>query len=259
MVLVLVAALAVAGCGGKKHKTESTGTTTTSGKKVKQFKAPSRPQPATATKKPGIKTLAALPKPKKLHHGKSARLRGVEGLSVEQKLAVFANDTGGWWQSQFTQAGVQFTPANVNIVTAPIQNGCGSTITPDYKYVSEYCDADHSVSLPVQTLNTIDQDPKYGDPVVAADVAVSFGFHVLTIIGVNKSGADQAAVTDSALCLSGLYMSTLQDRFDTGDIDKLAAGFPDSSSASVNAFVVGFRSANFSKCVRPGGQPGINP
>ena len=85
MVLVLVAALAVAGCGGKKHKTASTGTTATSGKKVKQFKAPSRPQPATATKKPGIKTLAALPKPKKLHHGTAARLRGVEGLSVEQK------------------------------------------------------------------------------------------------------------------------------------------------------------------------------
>jgi putative neutral zinc metallopeptidase len=259
MVLMLVVALAAAGCGTKKVKPASSGKTTTTAKKNKQFKAPSRPQPASASKKPGKKTFAALPKPKKAHQANSARLKGVEGLTIEQKLTKFAGDTGSFWQDAFTRSNLQFTPATVNIIDSPVTTGCGTTIPPDYKYATDYCSADHSVNLPVQTLNTIDQDPKFGDPVVAGDVAVSFGFHVLTLTGVNKSGVDQAALLDSALCLSGIYMSTLQNRFDPGDIDKLAAGFPDSTGSSVNAFVVGFKTVNYSKCIHPDGTPGVNP
>ena len=263
LVLAVVLALAAAGCGSKKHKTTpaSTGTTKTA-KKNKQFKAPATPQAASAKKKPTKATFKAVPKAKKAHQAKSPQLRGVEGLTIEQKLQMFANDTGAFWQSAFTSAGAQFTPATVNIVESPITNGCGVTVPPDYKYSADYCTTDRSLSLPVQTLNTLDQDQRFGDVVVAADVAVAYGFHVLNLVGLNTSSADQAALLESALCLGGVYTSTLQNRFDPGDIDKLQAGFPDkggSSASNVNAFVVGFSSGSAAKCEAPGGGPGVSP
>jgi Putative neutral zinc metallopeptidase len=257
LIFALVAALAATGCGSSKKKTSRTGPTPTPAAKNKQLKAPATTQPASASKKPNKKTIATLLQTKKPGKGKSPQLKGLEGKSIEEKLQIFANDIGGFWQQAFSGTQVQFQPVTVNLITQPQQTGCG-TLQPTGQFTTYYCSADHTVNLSVPELTTVSQDPRYGDAVVAADVAVSFGFHVEAVTGIRTKQSDQANA-ETAFCLSGVWAYTVQARglFDPGDVDKIASNFQGNTAAFANAFNVGLTTGDPSKCVQPSGSPGL--
>jgi predicted metalloprotease len=245
LLLALAAALVVTGCGSKKKTTSNNSSTSTSAKVNKHIKVPTVKQPTSATAKGKPQSLSALPKAPKPGTGKSPQLKGLEGKTVEDKLALFSQDIASFWQDGFTKANLKFTPATVNIISTSQQVACNppGTINTDDKFGSFYCPTDFSVSLPVGTLTAIDGDERYGDPVVAADVAVGFGFHVLNNIGVYDTKATSEQRLLGATCLSGVWMSYVYRRglLDNGDLDKIASGYPDASAQSqIQAFNTGY-------------------
>jgi predicted metalloprotease len=245
--LALAAALVVTGCGSKKKSSNNpTTTTSTSAKASKHFMAPAVKQPASATAKAKVQSLTALPKAKKAGAGgKAPQLKGLEGKSVEEKLTLFSQDIASFWQDGFTRANLKFTPATVYIITASQQVGCNppGTVSADDKFGSFYCPTDSSLSLPVGTLTAIDSDERYGDAVVAANVAVGFGFHVLNNIGVYDTKATSSQRLLGATCLSGVWMSDVYRRglLDQGDLEKIASGYPDANAQDqIQAFNTGY-------------------
>jgi predicted metalloprotease len=265
---LLVSALAVvlvaAACGSKKDDTTSPPTPPKpSAAKNKQLKAPSTPQPGSASKKADKKTIAQLPKAGKPGEGKTPQLKGLEGKTVEEKLQIFAQDIGDFWQRGFSDTQVKFQPATVYIVTSPQQVGCdppGSVGPNDNPF---YCRSDGSLSLPVDNLTTIDQDPKFGDASVATIVGAFYGLHVENVVGLLKDRTGPE-VFETAICLDGVWARSVykRDLLDPGDLDKvgatLAAAADDSTSAKtlIKAFNAGYTTGNPGNCVQGSGSAG---
>ena len=264
LVLALVAALAAAGCGSKKDETTPPVPTTPGAGKIKHLKVPATPQPASATKKPDKKTIAALPKAPKPGSGKAPQIKGLEGKSIVEKLDLTARDIGGFWQRGFSNTQVKFDRADVYILGGPYQIGCDppGTVKPDDQPF--YCPRESSLYLPVESLKATDEDPQRGDAGMAIIVASFYGFHVENVVGLltDRPGQD---VVETAVCFGGVWASSVYERglLDPGDLDKvgatLAGGSNDANpNALVDAFNAGYADGDPGKCVKSNGNPGTS-
>jgi predicted metalloprotease len=264
LVSALVVVLVAAACGSKKDDTAPSPTPPKpSPAKNKQLKAPSTPQPGSASKKPDKKTIANLPKSGKPGQGKTPQLKGLEGKSVEEKLQIFAQDIGDFWQRGFSNTQVQFQPATVYLVTSPQQIGCdppGSVGPNDNPF---YCGSDGSLSLPVEKLSAIDQNPQLGDASVATIVGAFYGLHVENVVGLLKDRTGQE-VLETAICLDGVWARSIykRDLLDPGDLDKIGATLAteggDAATANklIKAFNAGYTTGDPGKCVQGSGSAG---
>jgi predicted metalloprotease len=259
LIVLLAGALSLAGCGDEKSKPPKPSPAN------KRIKAPAKPQPASATKRPGKATIADLPKAEKPGEGQPAPLKGLEGKSIEEKLEIFAVDIGEFWQRGFSKTRIQFRPATVYIISAPQQIGCDPPGTIDENgnndYASFYCPADSSLSLPVRQFEAIADNPKYGDVGAATHVAIGYGFHVENVAGIWDNGTDEERFF-TAVCLGGVWTSSVYRRglFDPDDAAKIGTAFREQIAPGrrevVQAFVAGFESGNPARCVQSSGDPG---
>jgi predicted metalloprotease len=268
LVVVLAVALAAAGCGSSKsvkgpNDQSSSAKPPPAAKANKQLKAPSAPQTSSATKSPGKRTIQAL-SVEKAGKGKAPQLKGLEGKSIEEKLTIFAQDIGSFWQNGFSEAQVQFEPATTYLVSSPQQIGCDPPGTVSPTDTPFYCAQDSSLSLPVESLDRIDQNDNYGDAAVATIVGAFYGLHVENVVGLLKGRPDRA-VLETAVCLDGVWARSVYKRnlLDPGDLDKIgrtlseSEGEGGSSRTLVDAFNAGYSSGDPGKCVQDSGDPGM--
>ncbi|MDQ6915549.1 MAG: neutral zinc metallopeptidase [Actinomycetota bacterium] len=226
LALACAALLVVAGCGSSKKTSSNTTSTKTTAPAAanRQLTLPKASQPATASGKATAANVTAAP----LSFGKPTRraaLKGLGGKSVADKLALFAGDAGAFWQQVFTKAKLKFEPATVNVIASQQSIGCNPPGTVKSTDAPVYCVADSSIDLPVDSLSKLDQDPKFSDAGVLALVGFYWGLHVENQAGLfKKQGITGAKITQGALCLDGIYVSSVGQRnlLDTGDLDKIA-------------------------------------
>jgi predicted metalloprotease len=226
LALACAALLVVAGCGSSKKTSSNTTSTKTTAPAAanRQVTLPKGGQPATATGKPTPAAVSGAP----LSFGSPTRraaLKGLEGKSVADKLQLFAGDAGAFWQSVFTKAKLKFTAATINVVASQQPIGCNPPGTVKSTDPLSYCAADNSINLPVDFFTKLDEDQKFGDAGVLTLVGFLWGLHVENQAGVmKKPGITGARIVQGALCLDGLYVSTVGKRnlLDPGDIQKIA-------------------------------------
>lgn len=220
------ALLVVAGCGSSK-KTSSNSTSTKTAAPAaanRQVTLPKGGQPATATGKPTPGALSTAP----LSFGSATRraaLKGVEGKSVADKLQLFAGDSGAFWQSVFTKAKLKFAPATVNVVASQQPVACNPPGSVKSTDPPQYCAADNSINLPVDFFTKLDSDQQFGDAGVLTLVGFLWGLHVENQAGIlHKQGITGARIVQGAMCLDGIYVSTVGKRnlLDPGDVQKIA-------------------------------------
>jgi hypothetical protein len=214
--------LAAAACGSsKKSKTSTTDTTTTPANANRKLSLPPGAQPASATKKPTPATLKALPLPRRAGVRPTPALKGLEGKSGPDKLAIFAGDAGAFWQKLFSAANVQFAPATVNIIASQQTTPCRTVSSTDGPV---YCTGDNSISLGVDYYQKRFDDPEFGDAGVLTLVGYMWALHVENVLGLFKQKTTPAAQIQTALCLDGVYVASVGKRglLDSGDIDKIA-------------------------------------
>lgn len=180
--------------------------------------------------KANIASVAKLPKGRR--ETAHARLSGLTGQTLTQKLQTLANLTASFWGQEFQASNLQLPPATVNIIgDTAVTCGSSQIVTID---APTYCVPTLSLEL---TLNNIQSSIEpLGDAATALLVADLYGYHVenaLNLLTSSSLSPAQLKTTDS--CLSGVFFYYLmaENALGPGDeaaVDKLIAKFGGASS-----------------------------
>lgn len=226
----------LAGCGssaaGSGTTTHKAVTPPPAGAQNRRATVPPNPGRASATRiARGEKTLAIV------HAGHPGRVKphlaGFDETSIATFVHEVDSDVGAFWQGQFNNADLRYTPVNELIITSTsaVPSGCGGTWDVSTMNAA-YCSIDDTFYLPVGFLTYMYQH--YGDAGAAAVIAHENGHHVQQLLGIllqlQQGKLDTIQTELQADCLAGVWMSSMYQR---GDIQ------PNDIAHALGAFSAG--------------------
>ena len=216
----LVAAVALAGCGGSSSpKPHGTPSHRSASANLLRTVSPG-PGLASATQKPsGEKVLASIHAKRPSASHQVPHLGGFD----ESSIATFAHEVdtnvGAFWQAQLNQAGYSYTPANEDLIeqpAPPVQSGCGGVAWTTDTQNAAYCSADNTFYLPTGFLGLLGHN--FGDTAVAVAIAHENGHHIQQLLGVlqqyHAGMYHTIQIELQADCLAGVWMASEYQRGD---------------------------------------------
>jgi hypothetical protein len=253
LLAISIGSLLLAACGSSSS---STSTTTAQPQAPVQHTVTLRLH-GVAGKKATIASVARLPTGRReVAH---ARLSGLTGQTLTQKLQTLANLTASFWGQEFQASNLQLPAATVNIIgDTPVSCGSSQIITSG---PPTYCVPTQSIEL---TLNNIQTSIEpLGDAATALLVADLYGYHVenaLNLLTSSSLSPAQLKTTDS--CFSGVFFSYLmaENALGPGDeaaVDKLIAKLGGASSNGSTSVTADQLSTAFNQGILSRGNAGV--
>jgi hypothetical protein len=264
--LTAMLTFAIAGCGSSSSSTSSSPST---GSSTTAAAAHPRPIPGVPSKPGAVPAKGAIGKLQPVVKGAAlkAHLAGLGSKPLPQAIQIVSTDINQFWSNEFAKSNVQYPQMQDQLVdSSPVQTQCTNrpSIAPTDPWF--LCDGQNGGTFywPVTWIQqNIATDS--GGVNLAFGMAVLWSRHIQNLLQTNQA-AEQGSVSKGALsqqtmCLSGLYVHSLNDRklFETGDqetvtkfINDLGAdnsGAPDVTGQQlVGAFVTGFQTGDPSQC-----------
>jgi hypothetical protein len=144
---------------------------------------------------------------------------------LAQFLQSVENDVNQSWAAKFKAAGLQYTPAGLQLYYGGVNSACGAT---DGSVGPFYCPVDQTVYLGLDFMQGLDQNlGAPGDFAKAYVVAHEVGHHVQNLLGVTGSVDQRVSSSSVALelqadCYAGVWGNDAQKRglIENGDLDE---------------------------------------
>jgi uncharacterized protein len=172
--LLVLVALAGAGCGSSDDTTGNT----SSAASTAATTATTR-EPAPNIEGDEVSRLPRAPEPTE-----PGRLAGPTGASEERAfLTSVFHDAQALWQREFAAAGIEYVPARLTIFMDEVHSACG---TQSASVGPFYCPADHGVYLDTRFFDALGQSVgvRLGAFARAYVVAHEMGHHVQVLLGI---------------------------------------------------------------------------
>jgi len=256
--LALIVVLVLSACGSSSSTTR----TTTHAQATHTLAATGASTDALKPTRADFKRLV------RVHRGSglSAHIVGLDNAPLPQAIQTLSTDLNQFWSGEFARSGVSWPPVKDLLVqSAAVQTGCAGRPSVGPSDPWYLCDAANGATF-YWTLPWIQQniatDP--GNANLAINMAELWSFHIQNLFGFTKrlqqSKLSKGAWAEQAVCLTGVYVASLNNRqlLEQADVQTVGSfvdalssvdgiGSPDVNPVQLRqAFSAGFS----------GGQPG---
>jgi predicted metalloprotease len=246
-VLLTVLGLILAACGSEADKPGDKKTAT--GRQESQIDLPRFPPAPSDAENP--------------------RLRGSQGMTLEELVVWAIVDADAKWQGAFAAAGLDYRPVGWNIFSErPVESPVCGVVEPTDS--ASYCGgSDQTVYYPLEWAAYGNEN--YGDFAVATSAGHEMGHHVQAQLGIDDLHAEGVYTTRQtelqADCFSGVWAysaysrdlleegdieEAMRWRYDLGDVPGTSSTDPDahgSPEERLDAFLAGYQNGDPGPCL----------
>lgn len=224
VLIVLIVAAVLAGCGSSTHP--STAPATTASPTTQTSTAGTGTTTTTAGTDPSEKLDKLPPATQESKSPPTAPTTSTAASERSYLTSVF-NDAQRFWDKEFSQSGVRYQSARLQLFANAVHSGCGAqSDTGPF-----YCPANHTVYLDLSFFETLARHVGVGQFGQAYIVGHELGHHIQNLLGINQrvhaldqqdpNGANARSVRTElqADCLAGVWAHSNQARGDLTETD----------------------------------------